>query len=108
GAESSPVSYKQLVHDRIIWLLVLILTFGVISELAVGGWLVYYLEKVHRWDAIKASGMLSAFFICFTLGRLLLGFLTDKLGFTLSLIIFSGFSAICTFAAIFGGESAAF
>ncbi|GIO37748.1 hypothetical protein J41TS12_26090 [Paenibacillus antibioticophila] len=34
----------------------------------------------------------------------MLGPVTDKIGFTLSLIIFSGFSAVCTFIAIAGGE----
>lgn len=88
--------------------MVLILSFGVVSELAVGGWLVNFLEKAYRWDTVKASGLLSAFFLLFSVGRLVLGPLTDKIGFTLSLIIFSGFSAVCTFAALAGGESWAF
>lgn len=102
------VSLKILTRDPAIWLMVLILSFGVISELAVGGWLVYFLEKAYKWDMVTASGMLSAFFLCFALARIFLGPVTDKIGFNLSLIIFSGFSAICTFAAILGGESLAF
>ncbi|MNI65997.1 Major Facilitator Superfamily protein [compost metagenome] len=88
--------------------MVLVLSFGVVSEMAVGGWLVNFLEKAYEWDTVSASGMLSAFFLCFSLARLFLGALTDKIGFTLSLIIFSGTSAICTFIAIFGGEQLAF
>jgi MFS family permease len=42
------------------------------------------------------------------LARLLLGTLTDRFGFVLSLVVFSGFSALCTFVAILGGESVAF
>nr|WP_236712668.1 MFS transporter [Peribacillus muralis] len=106
--DSDRVPLKMLVRDRAIWFMVLILSFGVVSELAVGGWLVNYLEKVYEWDTVTASGMLSAFFLCFTLARLLLGPVTDKIGFNLSLIIFSGSSAICTFAAILGGEKLAF
>jgi fucose permease len=102
------VSLKVLMRDPALWLMVLILSFGVVSELAVGGWLVNFLEKAYNWDTVAASGMLSAFFFCFTLARLLLGLLTDKIGFNLSLIIFSGFSALCTFAAILGGEPFAF
>ena len=102
------IPLKALLKDRVLWLMVLVLTFGVVSELAVGGWLVNFLEKAYSWDTVNASGMLSIFFLCFSLARLLLGPLTDRIGFVLSLIIFSGLSALCTFAAILGGESVAF
>nr|WP_244188327.1 MFS transporter [Paenibacillus kribbensis] len=102
------VPLKALLMDPVLWFMVLILSFGVVSELAVGGWLVNFLEKAYKWDTVTASGILSAFFLCFALARLLLGPFTDKIGFTLSLIIFSGFSAVCTFAAILGGERLAF
>lgn len=101
-------SMKALMKDPVLWLMVLILTTGVVSELAVGGWLVNFLEKAYEWDTVSASGMLSAFFLCFSLARLLLGPVTDKIGFILSLIIFAGFSALCTFIAIAGGEPLAF
>ncbi|UUZ91440.1 MFS transporter [Paenibacillus sp. P25] len=97
-----------LVRDPALWLMVLILSSGVVSELAVGAWLVNFLEKAYKWDTLSASGMLSAFFVCFSLGRLLLGPVTDRIGFNLSLILFSGFSALCTFLAIWGGEPLAF
>lgn len=104
--ESMPLN--KLLKDPALWLMVCILTFGVVSELAVGGWLVNFLEKSYGWDNYKASGLLSGFFLLFTLARLFLGPITDKIGFTFSLIIFSGFSAICMFGAIIGGESFAF
>lgn len=107
-SEEDRVPLKALIKDPVIWLMVLVLSFGVVSEMAVGGWLVNFLEKAYEWDTVSASGMLSAFFLCFSLARLFLGALTDKIGFTLSLIIFSGTSAICTFIAIFGGEQLAF
>ncbi|NQX60614.1 MFS transporter [Paenibacillus qinlingensis] len=102
------IPLKVLLKDRVLWLMVLVLTFGVVSELAVGGWLVNFLEKAYSWDTVNASGMLSIFFLCFAMARLILGPLTDRIGFVLSLIISSGFSAICTLFAILGGESVAF
>lgn len=107
-SQEDRISLKFLLKDRVIWLMVLVLTFGVVSELAVGGWLVNFLEKAYDWETVNASGMLSLFFLCFALARLLLGPLTDRIGFVISLTIFSGFSAICTFIAIFGGENVAF
>ncbi|WP_411343806.1 MFS transporter [Paenibacillus sp. WLX1005] len=102
------ISLNMLLRDPALWMMVMILSSGVVSELAVGGWLVNFLEKAYAWDTVKASGMLSSFFLVFSLGRLLLGPLTDRIGFVLSLIIFSAFSAVCTFAALGGGESLAF
>lgn len=99
---------RELARDRALWLLVLMLTFGVVSEMAVGGWLVNFLEKAYGWNTFTASGMLSAFFLCFSASRLLLGPVTDKIGFTLSIILFSGFSGVCTLLALFGGEPLAF
>lgn len=104
---SQRTSFGKLLRDPVLWLTVLILTFGVVSELAVGGWLVNFLEKAYGWETVSASGMLSGFFLCFTIARLVLGLLTDKFGYTISLIIFSLMSALCTFVAILGGESVA-
>ncbi|WP_410770400.1 MFS transporter [Fontibacillus sp. BL9] len=106
-AEEDRIPVKSFMRDPVIWLLVAILSFGVISEMAVGGWLVNFLEKAYRWDTGTASGMLSAFFLCFTFARLVAGPITDKIGYTLSLIIFAGFTGICTFAAILAGEPGA-
>lgn len=100
--------FKTLLKDPVLWLMVLILSFGVVSELAVGGWLVNFLEKAYGWETVSASGMLSAFFLCFSFGRIFLGVVTDRIGYVLSLVIFSAVSAICTFIAIFGGESLAY
>lgn len=102
------IPMRTLMRDPALWFMVAILTFGVVSELAVGGWLVNFLEKAYGWDTVTASGLLSAFFLCFALARLLLGPLTDRFGFVLSLAIFSAFSALCTFGAIIGGERYAY
>jgi fucose permease len=100
-------SIRGLLRDRIAWLIVATLTFGVVSELAVGSWLVYYLDKMYDWTIADASKMLSLFFVFFMLSRLLLGPITDKIGYTFSVILFSAFSGICSLGAIIIGESGA-
>jgi len=98
-------SFRALLSDISLWLLIAILTFGVISELAVGGWLVNYLEKTYQWSTVSASSMLSSFFIGFSLARLLLGPIIDRIGYTLSIIIVSLFAGVCTFIAVLAGEN---
>ncbi|WP_454190742.1 MFS transporter [Paenibacillus sp. Marseille-Q7038] len=107
-ADEDRLPFRQLLKDKAAWLVVIILTFGVIAEMGVGGWLVNFLEKVYGWNATNAAGMLSAFFLCFMLARLLLGPFIDRIGFTLSLVILSGFSGICTLIAIITGEPGSF
>jgi MFS family permease len=98
---------KSLYKDKTAWLIIAVLTFGVVAELAVGGWLVNFLEKVYHWSTSEASAMLSLFFVFFMLSRLLVGPFTDKLGYTLSVILLSGFFGVCSLAAIAVGEKAA-
>lgn len=98
-------SFKTLMRDKSLWLLIAILTFGVVSELSVGGWLVNFLEKSYGWTTLAASSMLSSFFIGFSLARLFLGPIIDRVGFTVSIIGVSMIAAISTFIATLGGES---
>lgn len=106
--EEERMPLKQYLADPAAWLIVIILSFGVTSELAVGGWLVNFLEKSYEWNMASASKMLSAFFLLFMLARLFLGPVTDKIGFIKSLLVFSAFAGLCTFAAILLGEKGAF
>lgn len=105
--EEERVSFAFLLREPIAWLIVVILSFGVISELAIGSWLVNFLINAYDWNIEDASGMLSIFFIFFTLSRLFLGPITDKIGYTISIMIFSAFSGICSLGAILIGEQGA-
>lgn len=105
--EEESTSFRSLMRDPIAWLIVAVLSFGVVSELAIGSWLVHFLVKAYSWNLTAASSMLSMFFLFFMLARLFLGPLTDKIGFTLSITIFSAFSGVCGLAAILIGEKGA-
>ncbi|MED1472581.1 MFS transporter [Bacillus salipaludis] len=105
--EEESTSFRALGRDPIAWMIVAILSFGVVSEISIGSWLVYYLENAYDWSLNKSSGMLSSFFLFFTLSRLFAGPITDKIGYTLSIMIFSAFSGVCSLAAVFSGEKGA-
>lgn len=101
------IPLKHFFKDKIAWLIVAVLSFGVVSEMAVGGWLVYYLEKAYGWSLDSASSMLSIFFLFFMLSRLFVGPITDRIGYTVSIMLLSAFSGICTLAAILIGQKGA-
>jgi fucose permease len=98
---------KIFFRDRIAWMIVLILSCGCVAELSIGSWLVNYLEKAQQWSTEQASGMLSLFFLFFMLARLLLGPLTDRIGYLLSIIIFSAVAGLSCIGAVLGGGRAA-
>lgn len=106
--ESDRSSFKEYLHDPIAWLIVFTLSFGVVCEMAVGGWLVNYLEKVHGFSTKSASAVLTSFFLFFMLARFFLGPLTDKLGFVKSLIIFSGFAGTAIVIGVLLGKPGVF
>ncbi len=102
------LSASGFLREPAAWLCTGILSLGVVSELAVGGWMPNFLEKVYGWSPDSSAGLLSAFFLLYTLARLLLGPLTDKIGFVKSIAILSGFSGVCTLAGVLTGEAGAF
>jgi MFS family permease len=99
------IPLKVYIKDPAAWFIIIILSLGVIAELSMAGWLVNFLEKSYHWSSTASSAMLSVFFLCFMLGRLLLGVITDKIGFMTSLIIFSAIAGIATILATLIGSS---
>lgn len=102
------LSARMYAKDHRGWLIVAILSFGVVCEMAVGGWMVNFLEKAYGFDPVRAASYLSAFFFCFMLARLLFGPFIDKIGFIRSLMILSLFSGVAIIIAVLTGERAAF
>ncbi|GAE94055.1 sucrose permease [Gracilibacillus boraciitolerans JCM 21714] len=102
--EEDRTSIKKLTRDPIAWLIVFALTMGVTAELGIAAWLVNYLVKVSEWSIADASGLLSIFFFSFMLARLLLGPVTDKFGYAISIVIFSLFAGILSIIPIFSGD----
>ncbi|NMB96580.1 MAG: MFS transporter [Clostridiaceae bacterium] len=108
GNGSERVSIGQYMKQPVAWLIVFILSFGVTAEMAVGGWLVNFLEKSYNFNPALAAGYMTSFFFCFMLARLLLGPFIDKIGFVKSLLILSCFAGITIVTGVIIGKPAAF
>ncbi len=88
--------------------IVALLSLAVTGEMAVGGWLVIFVEKSYALTAQESALVLTAFFVCFTLARLLLGPVIDKIGFIKSLLIASGFSGAAILIGVMLGRPGIF
>ena len=103
--KQSKGEYRNHLKQPAAWCIIIILAFGGFAEMAIGGWLVNYLEKANALTTASAAFILTAFFIVFTFARLVVGPFIDKFGAVLSLLVFCAFAAITLCIGIMMGES---
>ncbi|KAF2101051.1 putative MFS transporter [Rhizodiscina lignyota] len=83
---------RKAVKNRITWLCAVFLLCYVGAEVSLGGWIVTFMIKV-RSASPYASGISSTgFWAGMTVGRASLGFLTDKFGERISVVVYLAFA----------------
>ncbi|KAF4550372.1 Bypass of stop codon-like protein 5 [Elsinoe fawcettii] len=73
---------------RVTWLVALFLLGYVGVEVALGGWIVVFMTRVRAGDPFDAGVVATGFWLGITVGRLVLGFVTPRLGETKSIMIY--------------------
>lgn len=97
--QGSRIPLIDILKNKKIWLLSVLLGFCEIAELGAGNWLVNFLQQIRNMNISESSSYLTFFFITFTIGRLVGGFLAEKLGYIEIIIYFT----IGTIAVLAGG-----
>jgi fucose permease len=94
-----------ILKDKILWIIMLALGFAELMELGTVVWLVNFLETAKGVSPIDAGFYLTAFFVFFSVARMLGGWIAEKIGY-LKFVIICGFASSLLFfvAYIFGGE----
>lgn len=96
----SKVSFLNALRDPIVWLFSLTLGFMEVVEFGAVNWGALYLQDVYQLDPrTVGASFVSAFYVMFTLSRLLSGLAIEKTGYVRSLHI----SAVCTMTVFFAG-----
>ena len=95
-------SYLKIIGKKSILLLAVIISFYVASEMGVGSWLVTFLKGAYNLTYAQSSYYLSLFFGTYTVGRLLGGFIVERIGYIKSLITFSFASVLFIFLGMAG------
>lgn len=98
------VSITKVIRNKRVLLFGAALGFYVACELGISNWFVNYLTVVYRMEELKGATFLSLFFITFTAGRLVGGFIAEKLGYLKSVIIFMSGSLLLFAGGILLGE----
>jgi len=88
------VDYVNILKNKRMWIFAIMLGFYVASELGIGNWAVTFFRTQYELDNTISSFLLAVFFATFTFGRLVGGFIMEKIGYLKGLFIFSLFSFI--------------
>lgn len=84
---------KEMYKNPLIYMFVITLTFALISESSITTWFISYMRSSYGLSPENAANYASLFFLTFALGRLVGGFILNKIGNTRGLIIFLSFAA---------------
>ncbi|MCJ1363620.1 hypothetical protein MMC16_002727 [Acarospora aff. strigata] len=85
---------KEALSNRVTWILAIFLLAYVGVEVALGGWIVTFMIQVRRSTPFASGMSATGFWLGITLGRVMLGFVTPRLGEKLAIMIYLG----CTVA----------
>jgi fucose permease len=77
----------DLFRNKLLYFYMFALGFYVFAEMGTGNWFINYMEKVYIFDKEKSSLYLSLFFGIFTIGRLIGGFVVEKIGYVKAVFI---------------------
>ncbi len=84
---------KEFYKNPLIYMFIIALTFGLISETIVNTWFISYMRETYLLDPAGAAKYASIFFLLYALGRLLGGFILNKTGNLNGLIVFLSLAA---------------
>lgn len=84
------ISLSVILQDKLIWFFFIGLGFYIIAEQGTGRWLPTYIKTTYgNITESKIASYVSIFFLLFTIGRLVGGFIVEKVGSMRSVKIFS-------------------
>lgn len=105
GDKGDNIPIGSVLRDLRFYLFATSLGFYVACEVGVARWFPNFLQEVHGFDKLSSTNYLSIFFTVFTIGRLLGGFVVEKLGYYRSTLGFLIISALLFALGISMGSS---
>jgi fucose permease len=83
---------REALRNKITWLCAIFLLLYVGVEVSLGGWLVTFMLKVRHGEPFASGLVVTGFWLGLTFGRVILGFVTGKIGEKLAI---AGYLLIC-------------
>lgn len=105
GDEKQKLSFKEIISNKLIIFYMIALGTYVFAEMGTANWLVNYMQYTFGFNEDSGSLYLSAFFMLFTLGRLLGGFVVEKFGSFKVIIISLSIGLVLYTSGLIAGKS---
>lgn len=86
--EGSRTTTRTVLRKPITWLVALFLLGYVGAEVSLGGWIVTFMLRVRHAEAFSAGLTVTFFWLGLTCGRVLLGFITGRIGEKLAVTVY--------------------
>ncbi|GAA0086230.1 MFS transporter [Clostridium sp. CTA-7] len=95
------ISLKQVLSNKICWLFIIGIGSYIFAEQATGRWLpIYFKNSNLSLNDNHISSIISLFFLLLTIGRLIGGFIIEKIGIIKGVIIFSFIGGLLFFTGL--------
>ena len=78
--EGNKISILNVLKNKVVFFYVFALGFYVFAEVATTSWLVNYIKDNYKYDSSKSAFYSVMFLVIFSIGRLVGGFVVEKLG----------------------------
>ena len=98
----------QMLKNKKVWLIVATLGFCTVAELGMANWLVNFLQEVRGMGVEQSSSYMTFFFAAFMLGRLVGGYIAEKIGYIRIIMYFAIISMVLFVSGMFLDNSFAF
>jgi fucose permease len=80
SGDGSRTTTRRVLREPLTWLVALFLLGYVGVEVSLGGWIVTFMLKVRNADPFPAGLTVTFFWLALTIGRVILGFVTGRIG----------------------------
>ncbi|MCJ1256901.1 hypothetical protein MMC24_004726 [Lignoscripta atroalba] len=85
---------KEALGNRVTWICSVFLLIYVGIEVALGGWVVVFMMEIRHATPFAAGVSATGFWVGITLGRIVLGFVTPKIGEKLAIFIYLALATV--------------
>ncbi|QGU96756.1 MFS transporter [Clostridium bovifaecis] len=102
--DSEKIKYKEIFNNKLIYFYMIALGSYVAAEINTGNWFINFMYSEYGYNENRSSVYTALFFGTFTVGRLLGGFIVEKLGYIKSVLISITIAFILYLAGLIIGE----
>ena len=103
--DGKPLGFKEIIKNKLVILYIVSIGFYVFSEVGVANWFSNYLITTYEFNKDKSSYYLAVFFGIFAFGRLMGGFIVERIGHFKALIAFIITALVLFILGLLGGRN---